>query len=471
MRFKSLICVLCVVVLALPNFVVGYAAAPARIFVEQALGERGERIRITVSIVDNPGIASFGLYIEYDSSRMALVDIVRSNSVLRSFTMVRPDAGGNPVNLIWYAGRNTFDNGRFLFLDFEVFEDAQAGRAFINIAHSYQAITGTQIPAPTILESGGVIIPARVVDSDDYDYDKDDDDDDYDYDYDEDELEYEIIEPAPIVMIDTWRPPVLMPTPPAVRLREGLAIPHARAAGDLPQSIVARGGAGVVILSLYENQAVRLMGFAGDDYEILANHIAFGDVAEDGWYYGAVAFAAARGLFEGMGDGLFAPQEHMTRAQFITVLARLDGTNAALFAFPHFDDVDIESWYGPAISWATMMEIIDYGILSEAPEGSFLPHDYILREEMAILFANYLAIRGLNPPEGYYPAFYDIADASPWARIPIANMRAQAIIHGMGDNTFNPRGLATRAEVAQIFENLVRALVPVNQNNGGNYYE
>lgn len=49
---------------------------------------------------------------------------------------------------------------------------------------------------------------------------------------------------------------------------------------------------------------------------------SFSDVPSDMWCYEAVTEMANRGLVNGVGDGLFAPDRTMTRAEFLTVIVR-----------------------------------------------------------------------------------------------------------------------------------------------------
>ena len=51
----------------------------------------------------------------------------------------------------------------------------------------------------------------------------------------------------------------------------------------------------------------------------------FTDVAEEHWYYEAVKYVCAQGLCQGMTETRFAPNHHMSRAMFITVLGRMAG--------------------------------------------------------------------------------------------------------------------------------------------------
>jgi len=144
---------------------------------------------------------------------------------------------------------------------------------------------------------------------------------------------------------------------------------------------------------------------------------------------------------------------------FVAVLSRLDGIDNANYSVSPFSDVVIGNWYGAPIAWAYSEGIINEGILHGLPQGEFRPHADITREEMAVIFANYLSKRDFPLVSLDVPEFYDLNEANPWSRVAIQEMRQHAIISGVGGNLYNPQSFATRAEVAQIYTNLVRAIV------------
>ena len=63
------------------------------------------------------------------------------------------------------------------------------------------------------------------------------------------------------------------------------------------------------------------------------------------WAKEAIDFTVARGLFNGIGNGMFDPNGQMTRAMFVTVIARLDGADISGFVSSKFTDVPAGSWY------------------------------------------------------------------------------------------------------------------------------
>lgn len=251
----------------------------------------------------------------------------------------------------------------------------------------------------------------------------------------------------------------------APRTRVLMSVPFERNDEDVVETLVAlllaEDNTQLVIPSLYDSSTseMRLIGYTGEFYTVSSNIVNFTDVLAGRWYYPAVNFVASRGLFSGVGNNLYAPQSTMTRAMFVSVLSRLEGIYNGDYISSPFNDVDMSQWYGAGIAWASAEGIIDTGMLSGGTVEQFRPHESITREEMAVIFANYLSIRDFPLVELDVTEFYDLSEAAPWARNAIQEMRRHAIIGGIGHNLYNPQSYATRAEVAQIYTNLVRAIV------------
>ena len=245
-----------------------------------------------------------------------------------------------------------------------------------------------------------------------------------------------------------------------------IAIPYTLRSGETADSVVAyhvgrNGALELVKLCRYDIQSKNMffVGLDSELYTIGDNGVSFTDVVQSAWYYEPVSFVAARKLFEGIGDGLFAPGSAMTRAMFVTVLSRLDGADLSAYTKSPYTDTDIATWYGASVAWAAAMGIIDAGILDGCAAGTFKPNGNVTREQMAVMFANYIRISRLSLTESAAQEFADISQASTWARSAIQAMRNHGIINGMGNNLYNPKGDATRAEVTQIFTNFINAAI------------
>lgn len=175
----------------------------------------------------------------------------------------------------------------------------------------------------------------------------------------------------------------------------------------------------------------------------------FTDVPADAWYYADVDFVTEKGYFKGMSDTIFAPDETMTRAMFVTVLARyaeakVDDTVSA------FTDVPTGEWYTGAVAWAA-----EKGIVEGRGNGIFDPTGSATREEMCTIIARYLKVCKLDAKLVKQPAVItDMATVSSWATEAVEDCVAYGVIIGYPDGTFGPKITATRAHVAAILHRL-----------------
>ncbi len=192
---------------------------------------------------------------------------------------------------------------------------------------------------------------------------------------------------------------------------------------------------------------------AGVTVKAVENKKAFEDVKDGDWFAAAVDFAASHELFQGVGDGLFAPKSQMTRAMLVTVLYRLSDEPAAAGG-TSFDDVVPGSWYADAVAWASAE-----GIVLGNGEG-FAPNDNITREQIATILYRYMKYLGEDvSAKGDVSSFSDGGEVSAWAKDAMAWAVKVGLFQGNADGTLNPGGEATRAEVATLMERLVKLLV------------
>ncbi len=77
---------------------------------------------------------------------------------------------------------------------------------------------------------------------------------------------------------------------------------------------------------------------------------SFSDVSADSYYAKAVAWAIENGITKGTGDTTFSPNTACTRAQAVTFLARV--LNAKAESSSAFCDVPADSYYADAVAWA-----------------------------------------------------------------------------------------------------------------------
>ena len=83
----------------------------------------------------------------------------------------------------------------------------------------------------------------------------------------------------------------------------------------------------------------------------------FIDVDENDWFYDAVAYAYENSLMAGTSGTTFSPDLTTTRAMIVTILYRLEDT-PIVSGGSDFTDVEIGQWYSDAIAWAAANNIV-----------------------------------------------------------------------------------------------------------------
>lgn len=191
------------------------------------------------------------------------------------------------------------------------------------------------------------------------------------------------------------------------------------------------------------------------------------DVRTDDWFYEAVKFVTDRDYFQGVGGDLFAPNQTMTRAMFVTVLGRLYGVDPSAYTTSAFEDADINTWYGPYVAWAAENNIVNgYGDTDKDGKSEFGSNDNVTREQMAAIMYRYAEFGGYDltgKNEEWMDKYSDSNLTSPYAYDAIAWCVGNGIIHGysISETEWNiaPQGFATRAEVSQVVRNFVDKVI------------
>ena len=86
--------------------------------------------------------------------------------------------------------------------------------------------------------------------------------------------------------------------------------------------------------------------------------LPFTDVAEGDWFHDAVRYAYDNGLMDGVGEGQFAPNATTNRAMVVTILYRLAG-EPDVSGDVGFADVAVGQWYTDAVAWAAQKGIVN----------------------------------------------------------------------------------------------------------------
>ena len=188
---------------------------------------------------------------------------------------------------------------------------------------------------------------------------------------------------------------------------------------------------------------------------------AFTDI-HNHWAADNILFAASRGLLSGTSDTTFSPNTGMSRGMFVTALGRLAGINPDSYKTGKFTDVKTDAYYAPYVNWAAQN-----GIVEGVTATTFAPDSNINREQMAVIMANYAKKLGYDLPKTLQTVtFADNAQISSWAKNAVRIMQQAGILSGKNGNKFDPKGTATRAEVATVLRRFVEIVIDPQTANG-----
>lgn len=111
----------------------------------------------------------------------------------------------------------------------------------------------------------------------------------------------------------------------------------------------------------------------------------FTDVSPDAWYAKAIAWAVAEGVADGYGEGLFGPNDAITREQLAAMLWRYAGSPEADGDLSVFaDGADTSSWAEQAMSWA-----VARGLLTGVDNDRLAPGGQATRAQTATILMRF----------------------------------------------------------------------------------
>ncbi len=197
-----------------------------------------------------------------------------------------------------------------------------------------------------------------------------------------------------------------------------------------------------------------------DNEAAAAASAKFSDVSDTDWFAPPVGYLTNLGVLKGRTETTFKPYDNITRAELASVLARMSGADLTAYETVEFEDVDVNSWYGPSVAWAKEMGIVS-GYANQDGSASFRPDAKISRQEIAVMLHNYNEkVAKKTYEEAAATAFTDYEQIAEYAKSAVKAMQHRGIINGMknadGSFRFQPLGNATRAEAAMMIYNMLK---------------
>ena len=107
-------------------------------------------------------------------------------------------------------------------------------------------------------------------------------------------------------------------------------------------------------------------------------------------------------------------------------------------------------WYTDPIKWAKYN-----GIAAGEDDNTFAPHKSVTREQIVAMLYRYAKTPEIS---GNLQGFSDADKVEEYAYDAFKWAVNSGIINGMGDGTLNPKGEASRAQVAQMIMNFMEKI-------------
>ena len=165
----------------------------------------------------------------------------------------------------------------------------------------------------------------------------------------------------------------------------------------------------------------------------------FTDVPKTAWCRSDVEYVWQHGIMKGISATKFGPDTKMTRAMFVTVLYRMEGSPSVEgMQIPAFTDI-VAKWCYDAIIWA-----YNAGVTLGKTATTFAPNDSITRAEIVTMVYRYSG----SPTVSGVPNFTDAASVGAWARDAIIWATSVGVVNGYTDGSFGPNKTALRSEMA-----------------------
>lgn len=172
----------------------------------------------------------------------------------------------------------------------------------------------------------------------------------------------------------------------------------------------------------------------------------FADLEKASWAKEAITALADKGIISGRSETSFAPNDFVTREEFLSILMRafaMTDENARC----DMEDVKADAWYYSAVASAYTK-----GITKGISENEFGIGQNVTREDLCVLAYN--AAKEFIEGSSGRLGFSDFEQIAEYAQKAVSAMAEAGIISGMDNGEFAPKSFATRAQTAVIIYKL-----------------
>lgn len=161
-------------------------------------------------------------------------------------------------------------------------------------------------------------------------------------------------------------------------------------------------------------------------------------------------------IVTGYDDNTFKPDDCMTRAEFITVINKILGSDEE--SAKYIPDISRDDWY-----YHEIRKAVKLGIVHGDDQGYIHPNAPITREEAVVILGRAFKIKNAYTIKTSSSDAYAI---SKWARGEFYAAVNYGYISGYEDQTLRPQGTITRAEVIAIISRIIPNILTIDVYSG-----
>jgi len=175
----------------------------------------------------------------------------------------------------------------------------------------------------------------------------------------------------------------------------------------------------------------------------------FKDLGSVSWAKDAIMALYDEGIIAGKDEGKFAPNESVTREQFVTMI--VNAFNLKKGDAVSFVDVSENDWFYPYVNAAYNNNV------TKGFGDSFGAGVEITRQDMAVMLYNVIINSGMELTEKSTDAkFSDSDKIAAYAIEAVSALKKAGVVNGMDDGRFEPEGISTRAQAAVMIYSVLK---------------
>ncbi len=168
--------------------------------------------------------------------------------------------------------------------------------------------------------------------------------------------------------------------------------------------------------------------------------------AEPTWANKQIAEWKEKGMISEKAKGFQKPYEDITRAEFMSLVNRMNGYTTKSAKVKKYTDVKESDWFYDEVAIA-----LEENYISGVSDNQISPNGFLTREQAMAIISK---ISGKKTDHSSYQKANDFADVSTWARDGVSTCIKEGFISG-NDGKINPKGKLSRAAAIVILNRLL----------------